>query len=237
MSEADAEAEIEELEFEEENHQEILANMMGNIDLGGGRNAGKKKKKELVYQGGAEYIMYQFEDHENVSMVSIEMHLPSGATEEEYRVELVTDKRGRSQVVRIKHDVNRIFLSNQAFLKNHNQTKANVMYRAQGRKKYIKGLRLKYCDAHDSEKMSIISHTNIKLPFVCDDIFDQEVVAYDGTGIEFTRFSWNDGMNYNNVCKMELVLVKKDRHRANMNTPQRVVDITLTEANLEDLYD
>ena len=78
--------------------------------------------------------------------------------------------------------------------------------------------------------------TNIS-SFVCDDIFDQEVVAYDGTGIEFTRFSWNDGMNYNNVCKMELVLVKKERQRANMNTPQRVVDIPLTEANLEDLYD
>ena len=211
--------------------------MIGNIDIGGGRSAAKRKKKELVYQGGAEYILYEFEDRENTAMVCIEMHLPSGAGEDEYRVELVTDKRGKSQVVRVKHDINRIFLSNQVFLKNHDETEANVMHRAQGRKKYIKGLREKFCDEHDPDKMSIIAHTDIKLPFVCDDIFDPEVVAYDGTGIDFSRFSWNDGINYNNICKMELVLVKKERQRTNMNTPQRVVDIPLTEANLEDLYD
>ena len=42
-------------------------------------------------------------------------------------VQLLTDKWGKKQVVHVKHDVNHIiFMSNHAFLENHDETEANT---------------------------------------------------------------------------------------------------------------
>ena len=86
---------------------------------------------------------------------------------------------------------------------------------------------------------SIISLTEIKLPFVCDDLFDSKVVPYRGTGIEFTRFCWSDGMTgrVEVILKMEIVLVKKERNLAAAANSSTVQEVTLNEMSLDDLYD
>ena len=86
--------------------------MMKGIDLNAGGGVGmNRKKKELVFEGGMEYIMHAFEDSDNTQMLSIEFHHPSGAKREEYELNLSTNKRGRRMVLGIKHNMNRIFLA------------------------------------------------------------------------------------------------------------------------------
>ena len=141
-------------------------------------------------------------------------------------------------VLGIKHNMNRIFLSNQVFLKNRNWHDADVLHRAQAQKKHIKLLRENHGDPHDQFKQTIVSHTQIKLPFVCNNIFDPKVVPYPGTGVDFTRFTWNgDDGKIEVLTKMEIVLAQKDRERGVPNTPQQTNDISLDEMNVEDLYD
>ena len=66
------------------------------------------------------------------------------------------------------------------------------MHQAQARKKYIENLQEKHGEVGNEH--SIISPTEMNLPFVCDDLFDSKVVPYCGIGVEFTRFCWFDGM-------------------------------------------
>lgn len=192
----------------------------------------KKKVREQVWEGKFPFMVYTWQDVQDNNLCTVEVHMPSASISSEFHLELETHDDGKSQSLLIKYRVGASFFDEEAFdtfISDfvENIKDASAMSRA--RHNRIQQLREKFSDDYDITNKYCNMMMQIKLPFLCEDIFNIHDYhgQYKNTGKTFRIFNTEDE-DHDIVTAHVLIvsLVSKNRKKPDeilrRNTPRTV---------------
>ncbi len=219
---------------EDENVDMKLAEAMKEIAI-------SKKPMKVYYENEFVY----FEDTRKNQLVALKVRLPSAALHSDF--ELSLEIRGSSQYFCIKHKNNPIFHSELL-----TQATVGSIIKMRGREWHIfrqaqEKLHMEMRRHHGgSEVLSDIDDATepimvcceIKLDFICDDIFDESLKQYAKTGYCFNRFLINGVTDKDEdqelITVLSAVLVSKKKVAVKkIATPQKMTTLNLCRPDME----
>ena len=188
-----------------------------------------------VWEGKFPFMVYTWEDVNNNELCTVEVHMPPASISSEFHLELEQESPNDvnpPQSLLIKYRVGASFFDEEAFDTYisdfvENIKDASSMSRARHNK--IKVLKEKYSDDFDIQNKFCNMTMTIKLPFVCEDIFNIHDYngQYDNTGKTFRIFNTEDeDGDIVTAHVLIITLVSKNRTKAEeilrRNTPKTV---------------
>ena len=168
-------------------------------------------------------------------MCCIEFHLPSAIDSEEYTLELKVSKDKKKQCLVLKHQISPLFLSAKVFNAQLDTNPEGNVLRKHARQECITTLRAKHSDPNDDANTTINTVMQIALPFVCDNIFDKDLVPYPGTFYKFKCLKFDEDAGL--FLKLDIVLVEKEKNKKDIMTPQKENAAVVMKLDRADLLD
>lgn len=217
-------------------NEEELASMMTKVDLN------KKVPRKLVLENEIVY----FQDSRHNKLVALKIRLPSATMDSD--VDLSLKMKSTSQYLHILMAHNPFFL--------HPKLTQNTVGKIIGTKgrewenfkhgqevlhKKLRDENGKYSKDHEGDERTepIMSACEIKLDFICDDLFDDSVKAYPKTGYYFQRIlvpgkkkSRGGDRDAEWMTVLSVVLVSKEKVK-----PQKLKGTPVKESDITDLFD
>ena len=214
-----------------------LAKMVNNnlrIDKkkeGGQKTPSKKKKPEVVTKGVLPSILpsiaYIWKDNRRNRLTTIEVHLPSAATEDEVEINLVDTTNGKGpQTLCVTLKYSELFLDQDFFRAVCDlNIETNSTNRHSARADHLLAL----CSTFSRHnKDSIRAQQDFVLPFRCDNFFNLPIgeTAYPNTGYEFRAIPIKNRITKNQESEMLILLITlaeeiKLINQAKNNTPSK----------------